>query len=91
MMSVETIGIFGVAQNALERASSAAAFMAALTSSLVTFFSMIGGQVDHAAGGDGHAQRDAGELALESRNHQADRFGGAGGGGDDVLGGARAR
>ena len=48
-------------------------------------------QVDDGAGGDGSADREARELALHLRQHEADGLGGAGRGGDQVeRGGAGA-
>src|ERR1019366_2525373 len=49
------------------------------------------GQVDDRAGGHGRAHGEAVELALQLGDHEADRLGRAGGGGDQVdRGGARA-
>ena len=44
----------------------------------------LAGEVDDRAGGDRGAHREAAELALELRQHQADGLGGAGRGRDQV-------
>ena len=70
---------------------SAAALTAALTSSTVVSRADGDGQVGGRAGRDRHAQREAVELALELRQHQADRLGGAGRGRHDVDARRRGR
>lgn len=47
-------------------------------------------EVDHADGGGGDAERHAGEFSLDFGADEADRFGGAGGGRDDVNGSGAA-
>lgn len=48
------------------------------------------GQVDNRDVGGGHTHRHAGELSVKGGDDLADSLGGAGGAGDDVLGGATA-
>ncbi len=58
--------------------------MAALIVRTVSLLRQVDRQVHDAAGGNRHAQGDAGQLAFQVGNDQAHRLGGAGRGGDDV-------
>ena len=63
---------------------SAAAWIAALIDFVVCFFAEVNRQVDDAAGRHWNSHGDTGQLALQLRNHQTNRFRSTGAGRDDV-------
>ncbi len=75
--------IGGVKEDALE--ISLGSLFHGLADFLVgSVFGGADGEIDDADGGRGNAEGHAREFALDFRANEADRFGGTGGGGDDV-------
>ena len=83
MMSLETRGSVAYSMMPLS-GPSAAALIAALTWSRVALVFEQGGQVGDRAVGHGHAEGEAGQLALQLGDDLADGLGGPGLGGNDV-------
>ena len=90
-MSVETIGSSVYLRMPSSGPLSACSANAALTSSALVSRRHLAHQVHHRAGDHRRAHGDAVQLAVQLGDHQADRLGGAGRGGDQVdRGGAGA-